>query len=145
MPFGYRSITLSEGRCAGVAMTVPVAALHIMVVDDDQEYAHLVENILVRLGHRVSTHLDPNLALAALAAPTPAPDLLITDFHMPGTDGLALVRAARACHPDLTCVVITSDVEGVDAADAAAAGVRMTLEKPQSMARFAELIRRATA
>jgi len=61
---------------------------HILVVDDDARSARLMEAVLSREGFAV--HLQPD-AMAALNLLRKArPDLILTDYLMPGTDGFEL-------------------------------------------------------
>lgn len=60
---------------------------------------------------RLETHYDValfNSATAALAAmPCRPPDVLISDFKMPGLDGLALLRAVRQAYPEAVLILLT--------------------------------------
>jgi diguanylate cyclase (GGDEF)-like protein/PAS domain S-box-containing protein len=82
----------------------------IVVVDDRVTN----RNILTRLaasveeGLAISAFPDPLEALAAIDAGL-LPDLIITDFNMPGMDGAAFVRALRSRVPlaDVPVIVVT--------------------------------------
>jgi CheY-like chemotaxis protein len=119
------------------------APLRILYVDDDVEYALLFKLAVSRAGHQVTTHHSPRAALDALAVVSAAFDILVTDFRMPGMDGLELIGLARARVPDLRCALITSDLAAVDAGTAAAAGVGVTERKPERVEEFALFIGRA--
>jgi CheY-like chemotaxis protein len=116
------------------------APLRILYVDDDAEYALLFKLAVSRAGHQVTTC---HSALDALAAVSAAYDIMVTDFRMPGMDGLELIGLARARVPDLRCALITSDLAAVDAGAAAAAGVGVTERKPERVEEFALFIGRA--
>ncbi|MCA1612846.1 MAG: response regulator [Acidobacteria bacterium] len=67
-------------------------------------------------------------------------DLIITDYRMPGTDGLELVRAARRFgrRSGTPIIMLTaSPVEG----EARAAGVDLFLRKPEDVGRLAESVK----
>ena len=68
-------------------------AKRILVVEDDDVARELVRRTLVRRGYDVTTAADGieayDLALKL------APDLIITDIHMPAADGAHLVRRVR--------------------------------------------------
>jgi putative two-component system response regulator len=77
----------------------------ILCVDDQPALLHLLRRLLEARNFEAATCGD---GAAALAAFDSAPfDLVITDIHMPGMDGLALIRALRDRQPDLPVVVIT--------------------------------------
>lgn len=66
----------------------------ILVVDDDPLSLAMLEHLLGEaVGARVVAVPDATLALAWCRTNTP--DLVITDYQMPGMDGLALVEALR--------------------------------------------------
>ncbi|HXE56790.1 MAG TPA: response regulator [Gemmatimonadales bacterium] len=66
----------------------------ILVVEDAPEIATAFRDLLVRRGgHRVETAADGTTALAL--ARTLLPDLILSDYAMPGMDGFELCRRAR--------------------------------------------------
>jgi len=73
----------------------------VLVVDDDPWMRQVTATLLSNLPLVIDFATDGTIALAkALAA---RPDLIISDVHMPGMDGWALVRRIRA-HAELGCV-----------------------------------------
>ena len=71
----------------------------VMVVDDDAETLALLREVVAKEGYQVETAEDGESALRQLAEWQP--DLVITDIHMPGMDGLALLAAVREKAPAL--------------------------------------------
>lgn len=71
-------------------------------------------------------------AAAAMAALDAAPDaaLLVTDYKMPGEDGVSLIRRAKARHPSLACILLTAFGEIDLAVEAMKEGADDFLEKP---------------
>lgn len=69
----------------------------ILVVDDEEEFLEEVLELLQRRGIPCVGRSDPREALQ-LVAKRPEIDLVLTDWRMPGLDGLALMSAAR-CDP----------------------------------------------
>lgn len=68
--------------------------LNILLVDDSEDDRDLTRYTLERAGHRVQTVASGEDALAAIASGLP--HMVITDWEMPGMDGIALCRALRA-------------------------------------------------
>ena len=68
-------------------------ALRVVLVDDDPAMLRIVSKWLERSGYRVEPVGDGQEALAALERE--CPDFLITDWEMPGLDGLELCRRVR--------------------------------------------------
>ena len=58
----------------------------VMVVDDDAETLALLREVIAKEGHDVETAEDAETALVRLGEWQP--ELVITDIHMPGMDGL---------------------------------------------------------
>lgn len=70
-------------------------SLHVMVVDDMTVSRGLIEQALEEIGiAHVQYESDPALALRKLAA-RPV-HLVLSDYHMPGMSGIALLEALRA-------------------------------------------------
>ncbi|WP_297110975.1 response regulator [uncultured Devosia sp.] len=78
----------------------------ILVVDDDALITLNTVDVLKDLGH---TAIEAFSAVEALALMEKHPDIgvLITDYAMPGMNGLELAEAARRLKPDLP-VLLTS-------------------------------------
>jgi len=68
----------------------------IVIVDDRGTARALLEGLMRSLGPdvAVASFADPFEALAAIEAETP--DLVISDYRMPGLDGIALMRRIHA-------------------------------------------------
>ena len=66
---------------------------NILVIDDDPALLRLVSHLLELEGHHVRTAMDGNTALQL--ALQECPDVIITDWVMPGINGLELCRRIR--------------------------------------------------
>lgn len=88
--------------------TPPASArsLRMLVVDDEMLVRTALADDLATQGWTVVTAASGAEALAHLDQPE-ALDLLVTDLAMPGMDGLALIRAARARRPRLPALLLT--------------------------------------
>ncbi|GGF15605.1 hypothetical protein GCM10011611_21760 [Aliidongia dinghuensis] len=86
----------------------------IQIVDDDAGVRETVAEMVRSLGFSVIEAADGTEALAQLAG-DPRIDLVVTDFAMPGLNGVALARRARDLRPDLPVVFVTgfADVESL--------------------------------
>ena len=82
-----------------------MAVPRILIVDDEPDMLESCSRILSRLGHACTTARDGAAAVAILERDRP--DLLLTDFKMPGMDGLALLRRAHELDPALPVIMIT--------------------------------------
>lgn len=116
----------------------------ILVVDDEPEVRHAVEDGLAVEGYEVRGAEDGLTALAVAA--DWEPDAMVVDVMMPGLDGLALCRRLRALGdrtPVLVLTALDSVSERVDGLDA---GADDYLVKPfaldELLARIRALLRR---
>jgi PAS domain S-box-containing protein len=117
-----------------VSSTTPtVAPVRVLVVDDEEIIREVLARQLEEAGHSVLSAASGREALALLAAGEVVA-ALITDFSMPGMDGLAVIRAARDIHPTLPAVLL-SGYAGDDALLAASGPITQSfsvLRKPVS-------------
>ncbi len=65
----------------------------VLVVDDEEEIADAVEELLTRQGYRVVKVHDGRSALEAVASVQP--DLLLLDYELPEIDGLEVIHRLR--------------------------------------------------
>lgn len=72
--------------------------LRVLYADDMLQLRELIVIVLGRDGHTVDTVPTGELALEKIAANPTAYDVIITDHHMPGINGLELVSGIRT-HP----------------------------------------------
>lgn len=102
----------------------------VLVVDDETELSSLIEDILEASGYHVETAVDGAAALERLERDRF--DLILSDVHMPGLDGLALYRALEHRRPELTqrMVFMTGNILNEDTADFFAATNAPCLRKP---------------
>ncbi|MCF8063358.1 MAG: response regulator [Deltaproteobacteria bacterium] len=105
----------------------------ILLVDDDPGTLNALKIGLISHGFNVvaaGSGADALEIIRESAARNVPVRLLISDFRMPGMDGLQLIRAAKAMVPDLATVLITGyGSEGLRE-DTEWAGVSGYLEKP---------------
>jgi len=77
----------------------------ILLVDDDPLCRAMGSDLLTRDNWRIETVESAEAAIAAMERTRP--QLLITDIHMPGQDGLALTAHTVAHYPEVPVVVLT--------------------------------------
>ncbi len=111
----------------------------VMVVDDDAMVREVLVSEMTGLGYRVSQACDGLQALAQIDDGA-AVDLLISDFAMPGMNGLTLIQEVRRRRPALPALLLTgyADADMRFAAGDADAGATAWLQKPVSCAALAQ-------
>jgi len=114
---------------------VPLLAaipLHILVAEDNELSAQVLEQLLVRQGHRVQVTNNGREALALAAEG--GFDLLLLDVHMPEMDGFQVVRAVRereqSAAEHLPAIALTARSRKEDRQRCLAAGMDDFLTKP---------------
>ena len=117
----------------------------ILTVDDEPGIRSLLVDSLTDVGHDVMEAADGDTALQALED-RPF-DLMLLDLRMPGsTDGMAVLRSARARFPTMQIIVLTAFGTVVDAVEAMRLGAFDFLQKPvESPAAVRRLVARALA
>lgn len=122
---------------AGAA--APAAAQHnarntstIMVVDDEAMVAAALRNFLeLETPYRVVAFTSAVSALEALGSDTI--DVIVSDYMMPGMDGITFLRRARELAPLTTRILLTGYADKENAIRAInEAGLYYYLEKPWS-------------
>jgi two-component system cell cycle response regulator DivK len=70
---------------------------NVLVVEDNDMNMQLVEYLLEQGGYHIAKASSGEEALAAVHDPaTPPPDLILMDIHLPGMDGLSVVRELKS-------------------------------------------------
>jgi CheY-like chemotaxis protein len=105
-------------------------AVHVLVVDDNEDASTMLAMLLGACGFRTSTARDGASALRAAAAFTP--DIAILDIGLPMMDGYELARqfAADAQLRGTRLVALTGYGQDLDRARSSAAGFAAHLVKP---------------
>jgi two-component system response regulator FlrC len=114
--------------------------VQVVLVEDDPELRQAI-GVTLKLGGFDFEAFDS--AEAVLAALTPgAQPLLVTDFKLPGMNGLQLMAHVRQQHPQLPVVVMTAFADAELAVQALKGGARDFLIKPFLPQQLIEVIQR---
>jgi DNA-binding NtrC family response regulator len=106
---------------------VSAAGGRLLVVEDKATMRELLERILSKQ-HQVETCSDGVGALARIGAQ--AYDVILTDIRMPGADGFAVVKAAKARDPATEVIMMTAFASVESAVEAMRLGAFDYLQKP---------------
>lgn len=113
--------------------------IKILVVDDFSTMRRIIKNLLRDLGFNNTAEADDGLtALPMLQSGNF--DLLITDWNMPGMQGIDLLKAVRA-DPKLSTMpvmMVTAEQKKEQIIEAAQAGVNGYIVKPFTAATLKE-------
>jgi len=102
--------------------------LRCLVVDDEEEVAEVVADILTTAGH-VAVVAGSGQAAVDLFSAEPF-DLVFTDLAMPGMTGWQVARAVKARTPEVGVVMMSGFGVEVEPAELRTNGVDLVLSKP---------------
>jgi len=112
----------------------------ILVADDESHILNVVSLKLRNAGFNVICAHDGNEALEM--ALTSKPDLLITDYHMPGLNGLEVVsrlKQSETCK-NLPAILLSARGYNLNEADVRESGISSQLSKPFSPRNLLSLV-----
>ncbi|WPB83796.1 response regulator [Sediminicoccus rosea] len=114
----------------------------VMLVDDSPTMLASMASVLNQSGQPVERAASAEEALAKLKAAPPL-RAMITDYHMPGMNGAALVREMRKlpAYRFLPILVLTTESEQTRRDEARAAGATGWLVKPVAPDKLIEVLR----
>jgi DNA-binding response OmpR family regulator len=120
-----------------------LSGVQILIVEDDEEIARLVQDLLIREGFRTVVAGDSEAMHAVMARFNP--DLIILDLMLPGVDGLSICRDLRK-RTDLPILMLTAKSEDIDRVLGLEMGADDYLTKPfnprELLARVRAILRR---
>ena len=113
----------------------------VLCVDDEPVILQILRRLLEGHGFEAVTCSDPTTAISTFSAGSF--DVVITDIHMPGMDGLTLMRTLRQREPELPVVVVTGQGTVDTAIQALREGATGMLVKPFTGHELLAEVRRA--
>jgi len=114
---------------------------HILLVDDEKAIIEMEQNMLERLGYKVTSRSSSLEALEAFRAAPDKFDLVITDMQMPNMSGDKLSVELIKIRPDIPILLCTGFSETMPEEKAASLGINGFLLKPIVMKDFSQKIR----
>jgi len=114
----------------------------VLHVDDDPDFAEMTAAFLEREREAfdVETATSAAAGLEALAADSF--DCVVSDYEMPGRNGIEFLEAVRESHPELPFILFTGKGSEEVASDAISAGVTEYLQKGGGTDQYAVLANR---
>ncbi|HSH02705.1 MAG TPA: response regulator [Anaerolineae bacterium] len=111
----------------------------VLIVDDEINITMIIrEGLRVLEDCEVLVATDEQMALAEIEAG--CIDVLVTDYRMPGQNGLKLIAQAKERYPNLQAMIVTAYSDGTLHEEAKALGVAHVLTKPMRLDRFRQLV-----
>ncbi len=115
--------------------------MKILIVDDFSTMRRIIKNLLRDLGFNNTTEADDGQTALPLLKNGNF-DFLVTDWNMPGMDGLTLLKTVRADEnlKDMPVLMVTAEAKREQIITAAQAGVNGYIVKPFTAATLKEKI-----
>jgi two-component system, sensor histidine kinase and response regulator len=132
---------LPEARRPSLTSMVSGPPASILIVDDEAAHMQALSDSLRATGYRAAGFTDPADALTALASQHF--DVLVSDLHMPGRDGISLLQEALKIDPDLVGIIMTGQATIDTAIGAMKSGAFDYILKPFRLSAILPVLTRA--
>ncbi len=86
----------------------------IYLVDDEGAVANIMATALRNAGQPTTVFNDPLIALEQFRGAAVRPGLVISDFNMPGMNGLELLRQCKSIQPGLRTLSVSGNLTDED-------------------------------
>jgi PAS domain S-box-containing protein len=120
----------------------PAGTEHILLVDDEAAIIRMEEEMLRRLGYRITTRTSSIEAYEAFKANPDRFDLVLTDMTMPNMTGVQLARKMKAVRNSIPIIICTGYRDRINDEKCRALGIQGYLMKPLVMNELAVILRR---
>jgi two-component system response regulator RpfG len=117
----------------------------VFIVDDQSTSRIIMESIAKTIGNNVNVKCFDNATDALIGAESSTPDLILTDYKMPGIDGVEFIKRLRNndnCR-DIPIVIISAHDDDHQIKKAQEIGVSTYVKKPFTLQQLKEAIEKA--
>ena len=119
--------------------TGTAAQTRLLLVDDEPELLSTLAEILQDLGYAVVSTWEGEEAVCI--ATVFEPTVIITDFRLPGIDGVTTIQQVRAARPSVRAILMSGDLSPANLQRAVAQQVDRVFEKPISVRELLQELR----
>ncbi len=128
------------GQPAKDTSTPSGKGLHVLLVDDEPNLLRVLARGLQRYGFEVTALEDPQLAIEAIRKTPDRFQTFITDFDMPGLNGIESTQIIRKIRADLPILLCSGFMDTKTSKEASDAGVTRLITKPILAKTLAQII-----
>ncbi|WP_096393125.1 PAS domain S-box protein [Halorubrum trapanicum] len=114
----------------------------VLLVDDDPDLRAVTATFLEREADRIAVETAPDAADGLDVLAERDVECVVSDYEMPGKDGLAFLAEVRERHPDIPFILFTGRGSEEVASEAISAGVTDYLQKRGGTERYERLANR---
>lgn len=118
--------------------------IEVLHVDDDQEFVDMAAAFMERHDDRLAVESVTSVEGGMNVLHRNSVDCVVSDYEMPGTDGIEFLEAVREAHPDLPFILYTGRGSEDIASEAISAGVTDYLQKESGTSHYEVLVNRIT-
>jgi len=112
----------------------------VLLIDDDRDVLDVLDEYVRTLGYTTVKAMTGAAGVTA-ARTDPPPDVVLLDITMPGAlNGVQVLHAIKAHHPDLPVIMVTASVDLDVARGTLRAGAMDYVTKPVQFARLSEVL-----
>jgi DNA-binding NtrC family response regulator len=114
--------------------------MKVLLIDDEQSQRESLEGFLTHIGHTVKTASTGEDAMKIVE--DESIEVVITDYRMPGMNGLEVTRAVKKRNPRIDILMITAYGDIDTAVDTIKAGAFDFLSKPVDLEQLRDILNR---
>lgn len=129
LPLVEPVVAVADAPMRPHAMGIGGTNQRVLFIDDDETMTLLVERLLRRAGYVPTVSSDPEAVLALFKTSPEAFDLVVTDYNMPRTSGLDLVRSLATLAPAVPVILTSGYIDSALQQACKQAGVRRLVHK----------------
>ena len=139
LPLAVKRERQAAPPAAPARAAAPASHRRVLVVDDNEDAAETLAEMVRMLGHDVEVAYDGPTAVRR--AGEYHPDLVLCDIGLPGMDGYEVAHELRAAHGrDVRLVALSGYAQPEDVATAMEAGFDEHVAKPADPQRLEQLL-----
>lgn len=119
-------------------------AIHVLHVDDDEDFAELTATFLENEDGRLTVETAPNASEGLTRLADTTFDCVVSDYEMPDQNGIEFLETVRDTNPNLPFILFTGKGSETVAGEAISAGVTDYLQKETGTDQYTILANRIT-
>ena len=132
----------NDNKSIAVTRKYPTGSESILVVDDEEPIARMIQTILEKMGYQVTVKTSSPDALAVFRSNPNIFDIVISDRGMPNMTGEQLARELISTEPGIPIIICTGFSDENDENHAMEIGVKGILKKPVGRGDLADMVRK---